>query len=405
MKRLGAYRGILASSALVACGFWLWCDASALGEKSSREPSKRERPSVVTENPLRGFRPVDPKALEGDHFTTELSHGRAILTLFPRLQAHLEQEFRRYHVPFGAVVAIEPETGKVLAYVSHDESTHVDRDYALDATPPAASIFKIITGAALLEAGVSASERVCYNGGLHSLTQSDIEDNPRRDRACATLGEAMGGSINAVFAKLAIRKLNRESLTTYARAFGFGRSLSLHHIDVPQSAIDIPTEPLEFARASAGFWHSQLSPFHAALIAATVANQGKMARPIMVARVIDAKGKTTWESHETAAPRQVIRPATARTLGELMEYTVTQGTARGAFFDPHGKPFIPGVRIAGKTGTLNSANPFRAYTWWVGFAPIDRPRIAVAALVVNGERWRIKASYMAREAIRSYLAK
>jgi beta-lactamase class D len=64
---------------------------------------------------------------------------------------------------------------------------------------------------------------------------------------------------------------------------------------------------------------------------------------------------------------------------------------------------LPGIAVAGKTGSLSSERPFRHYTWWVGHAPADAPKIAVAALVVNTPEWRIKASYLAREALKQFL--
>jgi cell division protein FtsI/penicillin-binding protein 2 len=87
----------------------------------------------------------------------------------------------------------------------------------------------------------------------------------------------------------------------------------------------------------------------------------------------------------------------------MMERTTTHGTGRRTFFDDHGNAFLPGIAVAGKTGTLSSSEPYRGYTWWVGFAPADAPTIAVAALVVNTPRWRIKAVYAARETLRYYL--
>ncbi len=90
-------------------------------------------------------------------------------------------------------------------------------------------------------------------------------------------------------------------------------------------------------------------------------------------------------------------------VGEMMTRTVTKGTAKKAFWDQKGRPFLPGISVAGKTGTLSRYNPHRTYNWWVGYAPVDDPKIAVAALVVNEPKWRIKASYVAREALRKYL--
>ena len=81
------------------------------------------------------------------------------------------------------------------------------------------------------------------------------------------------------------------------------------------------------------------------------------------------------------------------------------GTARRAFHDPRGVPFLPGISVAGKTGTLSGENPYRGYTWWVGFAPAEHPTIALAALAVNTPEWRIKASTVAREALRNYLVR
>ena len=83
--------------------------------------------------------------------------------------------------------------------------------------------------------------------------------------------------------------------------------------------------------------------------------------------------------------------------------TVTEGTAHSAFYDPKGRPYLPGISVAGKTGSLSSERPYRSYSWWVGFAPEQAPEIALAALVVNTPKWRIKGSFVAREALREYL--
>ncbi len=350
---------------------------------------------------LQGF---DPRVHEADgpRRVSPLEGGRrAILSLEPGLQSHVEGVFRRYEVPFGAVVAMEPATGRVLAYVSHSSANPDAGDLVLDATPPAASVFKVITGSALVDAGVGRSRRVCYGGGSSRLREVDLEDNPRRDNRCATLGEAMGGSINSVFAKLADRHLDPPTLERYAAAFGFGHALPF---DVPTrpSPAEVPTERLEFARTAAGFWHMHMSPLHAALIGATIANGGEMPRASIVDRVEGADGGVLYEN-EPSIFRPVIPGSTAGTVRRMMERTVSHGTARRTFFDAHGNAFLPGISVAGKTGTLSSERPYRGYTWWVGFAPADAPTVAVAALVVNTPQWRIKAAYMARETLRYHL--
>ncbi|MEM1418478.1 MAG: penicillin-binding transpeptidase domain-containing protein, partial [Myxococcota bacterium] len=324
---------------------------------------------------------------------------RAVLTLDPPLQMHLEDELERFAVPYGAVVAIEPATGRVLAYVSHSSANGRAGDLALDPTPPTASVFKIVTASALVDAGVGRNREVCYSGGSRRLTRAHLEDGA--GGACASFGEAMGRSINAIFAKLADRHLDRPTLERYGSAFGFGHALPF---DVPTRAspFEVPGERLERARMAAGFWHAHMSPLHGALIAATVANDGRMPRAAIVDRVEDAEG-TVLHRHEPEVFRAVIPRRTARTLTRMMENTVARGTARRTFFDREGRAFLPGVSVAGKTGTLSSERPYRGYTWFVGFAPADAPTIAVATLVVNTPEWRIKASYLAREALRTYL--
>jgi cell division protein FtsI/penicillin-binding protein 2 len=366
-----------------------------------RAPALATGRSARPRGAIAGFDPLRTRA-EGGRLVSDLPDGRrAELTLDPGLQAHVTALLRSYEVPYAALVALEPATGKVLAYVSHSSANPGAGDLARDPSPPAASIFKIVTGAALVDAGVAPATRVCYGGGASRLLAADLLDDPRRDRTCATLSEAMAGSLNAVFAKLSDRKLDRARIERYAHAFGFGHALPFDAAARP-SPVEVPAEQLERARTAAGFWHTHMSPLHGALLAATIAAGGSMPRAFMVQRVLDAQGR----EQSSATPerfRQVVSRETARAVGEMMLGTVTRGTARSAFHDPSGRSFLPGVAVAGKTGSLSSERPYRAYSWWVGHAPAAAPEVALAALVVNTPKWRIKASYLAREALRHRL--
>lgn len=367
-------------------------DETAPAERSARRARGRSFPGL---DPTR-------HRVEDGATVADLSDGStALLSIDPGLQAHVAAIYQRYQVPYGALVAMEPRTGRVLAYVSHSSADPNAGDLALDPAPPAASIFKIVTGSALVDAGVDPNAMVCYHGGLHGIAAHHLEDDPGRDRDCATLVDAMGGSINPIFAKLAVRHLDAQRLERYASAFGFGHTLPF---DVPTriSPAEIPTERLELARTAAGFWHTHMSPLHGALIASTIANDGRMPRATLVDQVIDGSGRVSYRaSHETF--RNVISASTARAINRSMQATITTGTARRSFFDDRGNPFLPGIDVAGKTGTLSSESPYRGYTWFVGFAPADDPQIAVSALVINEPAWRIKASYAAREALRYWL--
>lgn len=403
----------------VATSRWLWLCALmgglTFGLVASSQGDEPHEPRPATARPARqatpaaadprtrllaGFDPREHRA-EGERRVADLDGGgRAVLTLDPTLQAHVEDVLRRYEVPFGALVAMEPGSGRVLAYVSHSSANPDAGDLVLDPTPPTASVFKVITGAALIDAGVSPDTRVCYTGGGSRLTARHLEDRPGEAR-CATLAQAMGSSINAVFAKLADRHLDASTLERYASAFAFGQRLPFD-VPTPASPYEVPTDRLERARTAAGFWHMHMSPLHGALIAATIANDGRMPQAAIVERVEAADGSVRYE-HEPRMYRNVISRRTARAVNRMMRNTVARGTARRTFHDPRGNAFLPGIEVAGKTGTLSTERPYRGYTWFVGFAPADEPTIAVAALVVNTPRWRIKASYLAREALRMYL--
>jgi len=389
---------------------WLWGLASlalVLGTPlalMASPPSAHRASTSVARVVTPPFADVDisrAQSLHGAWVVPRRDGTRAVLTVDQDLQSHVRNIFNRYDVPAGGLVAIEPKTGRVLAYVGYEAGKGDSAAVVTDPAPPAASVFKIVTASALLDAGVKSSTSVCYGGGMRGLEQVDLIDNAKRDRWCVTLADALGYSINAVFAKLADRYIDQSRMTQYVSAFGFGQRLPF---DLPASPspVDVPESRLERARMAAGFWHSQLSPLHGALLASTIANDGRMPYAALVERIEGSNGEILYQ-RTSRTFRQVVPRQTARQAGEMMTRTVTHGTSKKAFWDPKGRPFLPGIGIAGKTGTLSRYNPQLTYNWWVGYAPVDDPKIAVAVLVVNEPKWRIKASYVAREALHEYL--
>lgn len=320
----------------------------------------------------------------------------ALLTLDPVLQQKMQWLLEDYDVPWGAVVALEPATGRILALAQHSaHGPHEARGIAFRPLAPAASIFKVITAAALLEAGVPASRTVCFHGGKRRLQPALLRDSPL-DQSCVTLADAMGLSANVPFAKLAQRHLAPARLREVAERFLFARPIELEGVPVQASPLEIPDEDFAFATTAAGFHDGvRLTPLHAALLAAAIANGGTMP----VARLVDAIDGVEVEG---APGRRVLDEATARALAGMMVRTVEDGTARNAFRE-RGRDVMEGIRVAGKTGSLFEQRPFRDATWFVGFAPLERPAIAVAVVIVNESTWRIRAPYVAREAIRSHL--
>ena len=359
--------------------------------------------------------PVGPPSLDGldllrldvrpTKVTTPLSQGRqAELTLDPVVQRSIHAEMEGYRIPRAGVVLMEVKTGKILAYSSYvGEGEKVDVNVRAEA--PAASVFKVITGAALIEkAGLGAETEQCYHGGKSRIAADELEDNPRRDKWCATLGIAMGRSINVVFARLAQKHITPEDLTAVGGAFGFGAPIPFV---VPNQASELkmPTDPVEFARASAGFYHSTLSPLAAVGLAQTVANGGVTLEPRIVASVVKDREVLWTDDRPPRALRRAIKPETAAELTRMMVQTVANGSAFKSFHDASGTSFLGEVTVAGKTGTLGDPDGSRLYTWFIGFAPVEAPEVAVSALVVNNPSWQIKAPQLARDALRAYFAR
>src|SRR5690606_14144110 len=102
--------------------------------------------------------------------------------------------------------------------------------------------------------------------------------------------------------------------------------------------------------------------------------------------------------------KRVLDEKTAWAVARMMEQTVQNGTSFKTFHDRAGRPFLPDIPVAGKTGTLSKKNPETLITWWVGFAPADKPEVALSVLVQNRGPWRIKGTHAASDMLRVYFA-
>ena len=339
---------------------------------------------------------------EGDHLVQTLKDGSKVtFTVDPDVQASLEKMLDDYNVPHSGVVLIEPSTGKVKAFVSHTEGKPVVEDLARKSLAPSASVFKIITAAALLETvGIDPEKDTCYHGGKSGLSQQNIKGDPKRDHKCATLGAALTWSINSIIAKLTYKHLKKQDLEVWAERFGYNSEIPFE-FPVEVSTAEFVDDPFERARSAAGFYHTYLSPLHGALIGATLANDGVMMQPSIVEKLENASGETVIKFTPHVFKR-VMKKETARKLSEMMKQTTTVGTARKYFRQRNAFP--RDIVVAGKTGTLSNYNPYLGFTWFVGFADRDGQKIAVSGLVCNTPTWRIKGPFAASEAVRQYFS-
>jgi peptidoglycan glycosyltransferase len=357
-------------------------------------------PSALARGELR----LDTMRLVGGTYVASTDDGGAegptlTLTLDPRMQRAADDVFRAFQIPYGGAVVLSVPDGRVLALVGRAAADPRlgPEELALRAWAPAASVFKVVSAAALVESGVSGATRTCYHGGVSAVLPDNLVDLPLLDRRCDTLAYGLGKSQNAILAKLAAQHLTAGALARAGRAFGFDQAIPFE-LPVEPSHLDVPADPLELARTAAGFWHSTLSPMHGALLAATIASGGRMPAPTLIERAVDPRA-------ELAPSRRVIDRATAREVGRMMELTTRIGTARMTFHDRRGRRLLP-VDVAGKTGTLSAVTDrgYVGYSWFIGYAPADHPAIAFAVALGNSPSWRIKATYVGRRIVAEYLA-
>ncbi|MBR58846.1 MAG: hypothetical protein CMH54_12605 [Myxococcales bacterium] len=299
-------------------------------------------------------------------------------------QERITRYLRSKPVLAAAYVAIDIETGEIRAIISHDATSDRVSDEAFKARAPAASIFKIVTSASLIQRGLHANSQVCSHGGSSGVEKEHLRDSAKHDR-CETLRDAFAHSRNSAFAKLADRFTTTQSLSHAATSLGFNSEIPFTYPLSPSKAT-IPTSKLARARLAAGFSAVSLNPVHAALIAATIARGGTFPLPRLTQGTIDP-----------TQIRRVLPRRSAKTLQQLMRATVTSGTGRRTL----GRSRTPS---AAKSGTLSAfRNGKRAHnTWMMGYFPVDEPRIAFAALVVNDEVWHIRAGDVAKKAMDLY---
>lgn len=315
------------------------------------------------------------------------------LTLQPGLQRTTKQLLRNARPVAGAAALIDATSGAVLALAEIGSSS--GGSLLFDPVAPAASVFKIVTTAALYErTTVSPTQSVCIDGGLRRIERKHLEPARGKGAVCSPLSQALGHSRNAVFAQLATQKLMRTDLLEVAEAIGFNQPLPF---DAPArlGKLEVPYNDLAFARTAAGFQNSHLSVLGAAQIMYTITRGGQVL-PLHL----------TAPSEPAEEPPGSLRTAfsarTAQQLTRMLEVTVRSGTSAEAFQDERGRSYLGRVQVAGKTGTLKPTATSPTSSWFVGFAPSRSPEIIVSVLLQNPDEWHRKANQVARDLLRAY---
>lgn len=362
---------------------------------------QRPKPTAVTAALAKVALPTPTSDASGK-LTQSIDGLKITYTLDKSIQKLVEGIYAQYKVPYGAFVAMDPTTGKVLAMAEYSASEPEARGLCLRATYPAASLIKVITGAAALKTGkVRPDTMVRYEGNPYRLTERKVSPkNEKRDRLVSSLTEALAKSNNIVFAKMGINIVGAQGLESQLNDFGFNREIPFE-FNLHKSTAIVPSETYPLGRTAAGFGDVYLSPLHAALIASSVANGGVMMKPWIIEKVEDAGGNAVYTG-EPEKLSKVLEPELAKTLSEMMTATVAMGTAHKVF-NRYAKKLITNISVAGKTGSLSGDDPPGRYEWFIGFAPRENPKIAVASLVVNqGKMWHIKGAYAAAAAMKEH---
>lgn len=306
----------------------------------------------------------------------------------------------------GAVVALEPTTGRVLAMAStptfdpnklasHDFGEVADLSKELNADPreplvnraiattlPPGSTFKLVTAAAAIESGNYDADSMVPGGYRFQLPQSTTSVPNYDGSNCGgrriTMTQALQVSCNVTFLSLA-NELGVEAMADQAEKFGFNDT-SLEDLGgQAESLYPRDLDPPQTALSGIGQSSVTATPLQMAMVAAGIANDGDVMRPYVVDEV-RAPNLSVLDRTDPQSISKAISSTTADELTSMMVATVDSGTATPAQ--------IPGVQVAGKTGTAQSTADRPPYAWFVSFAPADDPQVAVAVLVQSSDTSR-----------------
>jgi cell division protein FtsI/penicillin-binding protein 2 len=315
------------------------------------------------------------------------------------LQKYILALLRRSLTYQAAVVVLKPKTGQILAMADYNKDPKGEREnLCLKADFPAASLFKIVSAAAAVEArGFTPGKTVVFRGMKHTLYNSQLRKTEGRYSRKTSFRKAFAGSINPVFGKIGIYDLGRKFMVEYADRFLFNQEIPFD-LPVGVSRIRIPADDFGLAEIASGFnKRTRISPIHASLITAAVANHGVIIEPWLVRRIKDESGAVLYRARFSRLGRP-IGEGTAKQLKILMKETVIYGTCRKAFLPLRRKKRFKNIELGAKTGTINDLNDRYKYDWVTAYAlPKDESRgVCVTILAIHGKKLGIRAADMAR---------
>ncbi len=340
-------------------------------------------------------------------------------TLDPKAQQVAEQGLAGRA---GSVVALDPRTGAVLAMYSNPtynpnrptptpacNQVACQLNRATQGQYPPGSTFKIVTTTAAINSGRYTPNSLINGDSPKVISGVPLANDGNQSFGDITLTKALTYSVNTVFAQVA-QNVGRPTMTNYMKRFGF---YSRPPIDLPRGevypsiVVDPQGQPFppaspneDIGRIGFGQGGLAVTPLQMAMVAAAVANGGKLMTPHLVDRVVNQTGQTVATTQPTVYST-VMTPQTASEVTQMMRDVVDEGTGTPAQLGS-------GIPFAGKTGTasIGPAGANETQPWFIGFAPANAPKVAVAVTIekTNGGFGGQVAAPIAKDVVQTLLA-
>ena len=301
----------------------------------------------------------------------------------------------------GAVVALDPRSGaiRVMASVPGYDPNAVKSQRAFSALNrdddapllnrntqsgyPPGSTFKVVTAIAAIDSGLYTPDSRISGRNGKVISGVPLNNDAGESFGDITLTEALTKSVNTVFGEVG-EKLGKATMKKYMDRLGFGAPVE---VDLPRDEraasgerrrgriIPATNGAVDVGRMAIGQDKLTVTPLQMAMVAASVANGGKLMKPHLGDRVVDRDGRTV-ERIEPEEMSQVMSPDTASQVGAMMDQVVKEGTGTAAALE--------GIDVAGKTGTAEVDHGCPNQLWFIAFAPAQDPRVAIAVTVECG---------------------
>jgi penicillin-binding protein A len=297
----------------------------------------------------------------------------------------------------GSVVAIDPRTGAIKAMYANPsyDDNNVDAtgpnvstfNRSTQAGYPPGSTFKVVTAVAAIDSGKYTPSSTINGNSPVNISGVPLNNDNNQSFGTIDLTTALTYSVNTVWAQVA-ESVGRPTMTDYMKRFGFYSKPPLDYppdelnISRPFSSAGRPYPPgssnEDIGRIGIGQGGLQVTPLQMAMVAAAVANGGKLIAPRLTERVVDQTGRTV-QTINPSVYNQVMKPSTAQAVAQMMKRVVEEGTGTPAQ--------LGGIDVAGKTGTASIGVQGSNLTepWFIGFAPVQNPKVAIAVTIEKSQ--------------------